>query len=312
MWSSPPSTNTSKIRLHVEQFSQNTYWTPAEELKTSERGRKFPHNQVGQNKRKKERERNQDRTCNPGREPWKSKGSNILGSPRTSRETSQDRVGALETQRRVQQLAGEGKTETYTDSRCGCPALPSLRHVSASAGGGWVLHLRLWRSNSGGVLGLAVQRRPEGLDYGTSTTKGARGRRLDLPQRQGATVGATQGERQGCFKSLLPHTHGLRLQDTAYASSGGEERSKKWCQSLPLLLWNLRVHRSCRLGPWEWVSANAAIGLGEHMSYSICAPPIKGITAGTRWGEEEGIHIKAALALKTLNLQQATQRHSHK
>lgn len=115
-------------------------------------------------------------------------------------------MGALETQRRVQQLAGEGKTETYTDSRCGCPALPSLRHVSASAGGGWVLHLRLWRSNSGGVLGLAVQRRPEGLDYGTSTTKGARGRSLDLPKRQGATVGATQGERQGCFKSLLPHT----------------------------------------------------------------------------------------------------------
>ena len=282
MWSSPPSTNTSKIRLHVEQFSQNTYWTLAEELKTSERGRKFPHNQVGQNKRKKERERNQDRTCNPGREPWKSKGSNILGSPRTSREISQDRVGALEPQRRVQQLAGEGKTQTYTDSRCGRPALPSLRHVPASAGGGWVLHLRLWRSNSGGVLGLAVQRWPEGLEYGTSTTKGAWGRSLDLPQRQGATVGVTQGERQDCFKSLFPYIHGLRLQDTAYASSGGNTnhyRHREIQEMVPITAPAVVEPTSAqKLPPWALgvVSANAAIGLGEHMSYSICAPPIKG------------------------------------
>ena len=49
MWSSPSHTNTSKIHLHVEQFSQTTQWKLAEELtplqqKLQER---FPCNEVG-------------------------------------------------------------------------------------------------------------------------------------------------------------------------------------------------------------------------------------------------------------------------
>ena len=158
-------------------------------------------------------------------------------------------MGALETQRRVQQLAGEGKTETYTDSRCGCPALPSLRHVSASAGGGWVLHLRLWRSNSGGVLGLAVQRRPEGLDYGTSTTKGARGRSLDLPQRQGATVGATQGERQGCFKSLLPHTQVSDFRTLPMQALGAKRDPRNGANHCPCFCGTYECTEAAALGP---------------------------------------------------------------
>ena len=265
----------------MEQFSQNTYWTLAEELKTSERGRKFPHNQVGQNKRKKGRERNQDRTCIPGRELWKSKGSNILGSPRTSRDFSQDRVGALAPQRRVQQLAGEGKTETYADSRCGRPALPSLRHVSASEGGAGSCTSGFGGQTQGERWGWLC-RGPQGLEYGTPTTKGAWGRSLDLPQRQGATVGATQGERQDALRASFPaHAASdfrtLPMQALgATQTTSGTERSQIWRQSLPLPSGNLRVHRSCRHGPWEWVSANAAIGLGEHMSYSICVPLSRG------------------------------------
>ena len=32
MWSSPPTMNTSKLHLHVEQFSLKTNWKPAEGL----------------------------------------------------------------------------------------------------------------------------------------------------------------------------------------------------------------------------------------------------------------------------------------
>ena len=57
----------------------------------SERGRKSPHNQVGQKKKEKNKERNWDETGAPGREQRKRKGPRTLGSTLSSGEISQDR-----------------------------------------------------------------------------------------------------------------------------------------------------------------------------------------------------------------------------
>ena len=49
-------TNTSEIRLHVEQLLQNTYWTLAEDLRPPKRQETPPHTWVGQKKKEKKEE----------------------------------------------------------------------------------------------------------------------------------------------------------------------------------------------------------------------------------------------------------------
>ena len=43
MWSSPPPTDTSKVHLHVEEFSQKTNWKLAEDLLYNESFKKDSH-----------------------------------------------------------------------------------------------------------------------------------------------------------------------------------------------------------------------------------------------------------------------------
>ena len=52
MWSPPPLTNTSKIHLHVKQFSQKTKWKLAEDLLYNQSCMKEPHvtDEDGKNK----------------------------------------------------------------------------------------------------------------------------------------------------------------------------------------------------------------------------------------------------------------------
>ena len=63
-WSLSLPTNASRICLQMEQFSQNTYWTLAEDLKHLKGQEGSPYNWVGW----KERNRKWDRTCIPGRQ----------------------------------------------------------------------------------------------------------------------------------------------------------------------------------------------------------------------------------------------------
>ena len=154
-WSSPPPTNTSKIHLHVERSSQNIYWMLAEDLRLL-KGQEHLHI-TSYDKRKKKWERNQDGTCAPGRELWKRKGSCTLGSPLTSREIVWDRRRASEPQRRTQQPEWR---ENCTDGQCCHAALPSLRHSFTSMGGGWVMELKLWRSDPVRRLELTIQKWP--------------------------------------------------------------------------------------------------------------------------------------------------------
>ena len=60
MWSWPPPTNASKIHLHVEQFSWNTYWKPAEDLVQPKLQEQSPHNQVGWRGKGEEEESGQE------------------------------------------------------------------------------------------------------------------------------------------------------------------------------------------------------------------------------------------------------------
>ena len=65
MWRTPPLTNTSKMHLHVEQFSLNTYWMLTEELMQPKVQERLSCNQVGQKKKKKKKNQRNRTVC-----PW--------------------------------------------------------------------------------------------------------------------------------------------------------------------------------------------------------------------------------------------------
>ena len=78
----------------------------------------------------------------------------------------------------------EGQTETYPDGPCHSPACPSLRHVSISVDGGWVLKRGVWGADPGRALLLAVRRQPEGMGVRSSATWNAPGGSLDHDRRK--------------------------------------------------------------------------------------------------------------------------------
>ena len=83
----------------------------AEDIKAPKRARNPLHNSVEQKKKKRKREkRNQDRTSIPERKLLKRKGTHSLRSHLTDREKSQE-GGTSKSQRKVQELAKEGKVE---------------------------------------------------------------------------------------------------------------------------------------------------------------------------------------------------------
>ena len=141
-WTLPPPTNTAKTHLWVAWFTLNIYWMLTEDLRLP-KGKKISCNKVGQ---KKEGERNRDRTCTPGREMWRKKGSPALGSPVTFREINLDGGGASEPWRKSATTGYNGRT--YTDGSYLCPVYP-----------GWHAHLFVWW---GSVPKLRLQSQTQG------------------------------------------------------------------------------------------------------------------------------------------------------
>ena len=87
---------------------------------------------------------------NPGKPPqWWEDQPGWRGSFRASEESTAN--GLQRAKWRV----------TCTDNCYCCPELPNLRHSSTGEGRGWVLKLRLQRSDPGRSLGLTVGRQPE-------------------------------------------------------------------------------------------------------------------------------------------------------
>ena len=64
-----PQTHLKKNHLYVEQqFSENIYWTLAENLKFPKRARNPPHNWVDKTKKKRAREREREREARKKKE----------------------------------------------------------------------------------------------------------------------------------------------------------------------------------------------------------------------------------------------------
>ena len=157
-WSSPPPTNTSKIHPRVEQFSQSTYWTLAQGIRHPEVYRNIS-TELG--RMKDFLKMNRDGTCVPGKELEKRKESRTLRSPLTSGDISWDRKGASEARRRTQQSA-EGRKERDRHRGSELPCCNPQPRTPAGTCRGWVLNLRLQRTDPGRGLGLAARRQPEG------------------------------------------------------------------------------------------------------------------------------------------------------
>ena len=122
-WNSPPPTNTSKIHLQMEQFSQNTYWTPAEDLKHLKGQERSLRNQVGRQEKKR----------GSGTGPAHLGGSWKRGKVTALWEAPSLAGGSARTEKELQRLIGEcstrfvaGRTERDLHGcPCHCPVHPS-------------------------------------------------------------------------------------------------------------------------------------------------------------------------------------------
>ena len=143
-----------KTHLHVKQFSQNTYWTLAEDLIHPNLQERSPHNWIGWKSGGKKR--NLERICVTGKVPlpWEA--------PFTSYETSQDKKGASEAQRRMQQSASASKTEICTECPGHLTACLSSRYMSSDVLGDWMLKPGLQQTDLRKGLGLVTWRQPKG------------------------------------------------------------------------------------------------------------------------------------------------------
>ena len=111
---------------------------------------------MGREKGKKKKKRKRDGARPPGRELKERRVSCTLESPIISGEISRDRRGASEAQRREQQLVCGRQETLYIDIPCDHLAYSSLRLLSASRGGGWVLELGVWWTGPGKELVLTA------------------------------------------------------------------------------------------------------------------------------------------------------------
>ena len=105
-----------KNHLHVEQFTQNIYWTLADDLKPQKRARNPSHNWVEQKAKRQKREKIGIRMGSALRELWKKKGICTLGDHPTDREMSQEREN-LEAWEKIlaTRLGTARQSESHTD-----------------------------------------------------------------------------------------------------------------------------------------------------------------------------------------------------
>ena len=160
--------------LHPHKYIRNTSTrgtTPTEHLlnsgrrsQTCQKSRNYPHTWVGQ--KKKQRQKNRDRTWTSGRELRRRKCVHTLGSPFTGGDGGAGWEGSFRaTEESVATgVQREKPRDSHTEDRC-WPALTSLRCLSAHPLG-WV-GAGSWGSGFGGQtpgrgLGLAAWTQPKG------------------------------------------------------------------------------------------------------------------------------------------------------
>lgn len=182
--SSPPPTNTTKLHLHVQQFSQKISWMLPEDL-TLLKDQKYLHvNWIWQKKKilkTKNWERNQDRTSAPRRYLCKKKFLHPGKSPHHQEDQPGQRGNfkALEKSKVISLQQPEWR-ETCKDGQC--PALHSPAwdtSLLVQVG----LKLSIWRSDQGEDWSWLCRNVPKGLESSATIIWGHNQRMPILPYR---------------------------------------------------------------------------------------------------------------------------------
>ena len=163
MWRSPSSSQTHQKYIYMWN---NSYRTPTERWqKTSDfpKGKKLPRyrGRVKEN-RKKQTQKNRDRTCTSGRELWRRKSFHTLG--RWEMGGGQGGIFGATEESTATGVQRAKRRDSRTEDQ-GRPALTSLRGLSAHPPG--QVGAGSWGSGCGDQipgrgLGLAVWSQPEG------------------------------------------------------------------------------------------------------------------------------------------------------
>lgn len=154
MWSAPHHTNTSKLHLLVEQFSQNTYWRLAEDIIQWKLQEKSPHNWIGEKKRGKKgigmRSTPLVGSCETGKlpTPWGPPSPARRSAGMDSFKNSQSAKSGL-------QLYSINTDHHRWSLLCHCTAQTEMHS-------NWGLTLWFQWADPVNGLGMAVQRQPEG------------------------------------------------------------------------------------------------------------------------------------------------------
>ena len=185
-----------------------------------------------------------------------------------------------------------------TDGQGHRPAFPSLRNMITSVGWGWVLEFRLWRSDPGRKLGLAVQKQTRGwgvLESGVTATEGLHRGSLGHLRGQMPLLGifmrGGSGPTTAAFFPVCVLTEGRTLPARASGVVASHcclpPRLQEW-------LWAASAPTACSGGASELPQPLRIPG--PVISWCICTPTIKGITNSTLWGKRQ----QASILKKTL------------
>lgn len=155
-WSSSLPTNASKIYLQMEQFSHNTGWTLAEDLRTLKRQEDLV--QLDRDEISKEKGSGTGSLCS-WEGSWKRGEVSASGNPRG--KINWDKMGALGSIRggAATSPIQQAESETYTDGswQCAPPWDMCLCSGQGLGDGTWGLE-----SKPGRRLLLSVRKQPEG------------------------------------------------------------------------------------------------------------------------------------------------------
>ena len=98
-----------------------------------------------------------------------------LPSPAGRSTGTEGELRGLSEESSVSNLLHARQSQTHKDSLCHSPVHSTLRRMSASVNGDWVLEPGVWRAN----LGRAVRRQPEEVGVRKFATRNVSGENLD-------------------------------------------------------------------------------------------------------------------------------------
>ena len=172
----------------MEQFSQNTYWTQAEDVKNLKGQERSPHNRVGWKKKKKKKEAGWELLPCEGAEkeesfPNTEKSPHRRGDQPGQRESF--RGSAESTTTSLQQAERERPAQMVCTTLL-CSQHQMCIHLVRAGAGCWNSGFR--GQTQGEDWGWLHGDSLKGLEHSMVATRGVHGRNQGLPQKWSATV----------------------------------------------------------------------------------------------------------------------------